>query len=282
MEEMMRNSNFDRGARSLAALALTLAGAEALPASAIDTSTQDPVAIMRAVDQRPTGDRVMSRVQMTIKDSSGTRERILSSRARNDPDASKSLSVLEAPADQRDTAFLGVDYRKSETEDEQWMYLPKLHRVTRIPSNGRSGAFLGSDFTYADLARPDPANYTFKLIEASVKVDQDDCWLIEATPKSARIVQETGYSKTQLWVSKTKLLPIQIKAWLTAGQKLKYIKLTDVRLVKDTWTPYQLQAKTVAGAKVESETVMQVLNLQYDAAEVTDGDFTMQRLEQGL
>jgi hypothetical protein len=249
---------------------------------ALDADSSDARAIMAAVSARPSGDRALSRVKMTIKDGSGARERTLSLRSKIFADAIKTLIVIEAPADVRNTAFLSVDYRAAGRADEQWLYLPNLQRVTRVPSSGRAGPFMGSDFTYADLAKPDFDDYDLKMVDTAAKVDGEACWLIEATPRSAAAKETTGYDKTHVWVSKAKLLPLQIKAWVSKGHRLKYLKAADVRSVGGIWTPYRLQARTMRDAQVESETLIQLLNVQYDAVEVQDGDFTQRRLEQGL
>jgi len=251
-------------------------------ASGIDAASRDPEAIMDAVANRPTAARSVSRVKMTIKDGSGTRERILRSHGKRYSDANKQLTMLEAPAEMRNTAFLSVDYKVASQEDEQWLYLPNLHRVTRIPSRGRSEPFLGSDFSYSDLKRADASNYLLKLLDDAAVVDGEACWHIEATPKNAHVVEETGYTKTELWVSKTRLLPLQVKAWLVRGERTKFIKIAEAQNVGGVWTPNVVRARTLANGKLESETTMQTLNIDFEAEQVSDADFTTRRLEQGL
>lgn len=251
-------------------------------ASGIDASSRDPEAIMDAVANRPSAARSVSRVKMTIKDGSGTRERIMRSHGKRYDDANKQLTMLEAPAEMRNTAFLSVDYKVASQEDEQWLYLPNLHRVTRIPSRGRSEAFLGSDFSYSDLKRSDASNYLLKLLDEAAVVDGEACWHIEATPKNAHVVEETGYTKTNLWVSKSRFLPLQIKAWLARADRTKFIKIADAQKVGGVWTPYVVRARTLANGKVESETTLQTLSIDFGAEQVSDADFTTRRLEQGL
>ncbi len=267
--------------RIITALGALLALALARPAAALDPASKDPRAIMRAVSQRPRGDRAVSRLKMLIRDGSGSRERVMRMRGMNFESGKKTLIVFEGPPDVRNTGFLSVDYDGGHA-DEQWLYSPNLQRVTRVPAGGRSGSFMGSDFTYADLAERDFEDYELALLEPSAKVGDEECWLIEATPRSGAVRDETGYEKTQLWISKQKLAPLQLKAWLTRGHKLKYIKASDFEKIDDVWTPRRMQAKTVRDNAVESETVIEVLNVKYGAAEVTEADFTQRRLEQGL
>ena len=56
-----------------------------------------------------------------------------------------------SPADVKDTGFLTYDYDEEGRDDDQWLYLPALKKTKRIASGDKSGSFMGSDFTYADM-----------------------------------------------------------------------------------------------------------------------------------
>jgi hypothetical protein len=157
-----------------------------------------------------------------------------------------------------------------------------LHRVSRVPNSGKADAFVGSDFTLSDLSQQDPDDYDVKLVQADVQVGGEACWLIEATPHSEAVKQQTGYEKSQLWVSKQKLVTLQLKAWLVGGKRIKYLKVSDVRKVDGVWTPHRMQMRTLEGSDVASETSLEVLSVSNDAQDVVDSDFTQQRLERGV
>lgn len=270
-------------ALSLSLLSLFLFSAEAQAGGTLPKNTTDARAIMEAVDARDVGDKVLSRTEMTLSDGKGrTRTRTFVTRALKFPGGTKSVTFFESPADVRNTALLSIDYDDGKKADDQWLYLPSLHRATRITSSGKSGAFMGSDFTYADLTRPDPDDYDFKLLEQSTMVDGDECWRIEATPRNDRVRKETGYLKSELWVSKDKLMIVQSKAWLSEGQKLKYVKGSDFKKTNGIWNAHVITARTVRGGRLESETVLKSLSLSYDNESITESDFTERRLEQGL
>ena len=77
-------------------------------------------------------------------------------------------------------------------------------------------------------------------------------------------------------------MPLQVKAWVREGRKLKYIKFSDVKLVGGEWTPHKITARTRKGRKTESTTVLQFLDLVADSADVTEDLFSQRRLEKGL
>ncbi|HKP62657.1 MAG TPA: outer membrane lipoprotein-sorting protein [Polyangiales bacterium] len=256
----------------------------ATSAHALSPDTKDARAIMRGVFESNGAARSRARMKMTIRDGLGTRERTLQTRSLRFEGGRKNLLLIEAPADVRGTGFLSIDYDAGSRADEQWLYLPKLHRVTRVPASGKSDAFVGSDFSYADLSQQDPDDFELKLLSPSVDVAGEDCWLIEALPKRPRVAEETGYAKSQIWISKAKLVPLQIKAWvgLATSTRIKYFKASDVRKIDGVWTSHRLQMRTLDGQTVASETTIDVSDASNAAADVDDAEFTQQRLERGL
>ncbi|MFT3927014.1 MAG: outer membrane lipoprotein-sorting protein [Myxococcales bacterium] len=251
-------------------------------AQAIDRNTTDPRAIMQAAAEQQGGERGLSRMKMTIRQGSSTRERAMTVRTWRQAEVRKVLILIEAPEDVRNTGFLTLDYAAKERADEQWLYLPALHRVSRVPSSGKSDAFVGSDFSISDLSGVEPADYDFQLLEVNAKVGDEECWLIESIPRNDEVRAKTGYSKGQIWVSKSKLIPIQFKAWTLSPGKTKYFKAGEIKLVDGVWTPHRLQMRTLQEGGAASETLIEVLSVKNRADEVSDADFTQRRLERGI
>jgi outer membrane lipoprotein-sorting protein len=252
-------------------------------AHAFDPSTTDPVKIVNAASESQVPSNSLARMKMTIKDSAGTRERVMSLRTKRYPDSAKAVILAEAPADLRDTGFLTVSYKEPSRTDEHWVYLPKLRRVSRVANSGKADPVLGSDFTQSDLtlSSRDSNEFSHKLIDAAGKVDNQDCWIIEAVPRKAATKSETGYDKMLLWISKEKLALLQFKAWLVDGKRIKYFKATDLRSVNGIWTPHRLNMRTLEGSTLISESLIEYLSVINNSSEVSDSDFTQQRLEQG-
>jgi len=252
-------------------------------ASAISPDSQDAAAIMKAVQDRPDGDRQTSRVLMLVKDAAGReRKRVVQSRTIKFPEGTKTLMLFEAPADVRNTGMLSYDYDDGAKTDDQWLYLPSLRKTTRIASGDKSGSFMGTDLSYSDMTTADPKDYTYKILKQSVKVGQDDCWLIESRPANAKTAKETGYVKSHVWVSKTKLMPLKAKNWVKEGKKLKYVKFADIRQIDGIWVPHKILAQTKRGNTVESKTVIAFKTVKFNQPSVKTSDFTQRRLEQGL
>ena len=145
----------------------------------------------------------------------------------------------------------------------------------------RSGSFVGSDFSYADLTVQDPDDYTLRMLDGDAVVGGEPCWHIESTPRSDDVRHETGYEKTEMWISKRTLIPFRVKAWLGRG-RFKYISATGIARVDGIWMARTLPARTVRGSRVESQTTLERSELQLNDASIAPSWFTTRQLERGL
>lgn len=267
----------------VAAVALTMTSTAWAQGPALSPGETDARKIMEAVENRDLGDKVHAAFSMTIKDGQGrerTRAGVVRTLAHDG--GRKGLILFESPAEIRNTGLLTYDWDDRAKVDDQWLYMPALNRTTRITGAGKSGSFIGSDLTFADMTRRNPADYTYAMVDAAAKVDGEDAWLIEATPTSAREKEETGYTKAQMWISKSKLVPLQISATLAKGGKVKRMKFFDIRQVDGIWTAHKLVIRTEKGDALQSMTVMNWTSFAYNRPDVTPDVMTTQRLEQGL
>ena len=261
---------------------LGLASTAAL-ASGIDADSTDARAVMEAVQERPAGNRIESRMQLTIQDSGGrTRERMLQRLELGFDESKKSMVFFESPADVRNVALLTVDYNASDKSDDQWLFMPKLRRTTRIGSSKRSSAFMGSDFTYGDMTQLNPELYHYQILKQDILVSGENCWLIEARPRTEAEKEQSGTLKQHLWVSKSKLIPIRMKSWVRKGKKLRYLSQENIKLIDGVWTTFLTRARTVRNGKVESESSLEMLQVQYGVDSITAGEFNLRNLEKGI
>jgi len=271
--------------RQLSWIALFAGAVLALPttAFAVSPDESDPKTIMNAVESRETGDQQSARLQITIQDKAGRqRTRSLQSWMMDFEGGTKQLVLFESPADVRNAGLLSVDYDDGAKSDDQWLYLPSLSKTTRISSSDKSGSFMGTDLTYADMTKKDPNAYEYKMVQQDVTVDGERCWLIEARPLTEKEKKETGYLKTQVWVSKEKLMAVRVKAWVTAGKKMKYTKMGDIKNVDGTWITHKMVVQTKRGGETESTSTIAFSNLKLNDPSVTAELFSERKLEQGL
>jgi len=95
--------------------------------------------IMEKVDARDDGDNMTADAKMTLIDRQGNKRiremKVLSKDKERD---TWKMQFFLSPADVKDTAFLTYDYYEGGRDDDQWLYLPDLHKTKRIATSDKS------------------------------------------------------------------------------------------------------------------------------------------------
>src|SRR5690606_29003066 len=127
------------------------------------------------------------------------RVRQIATASRKFSDCTKILIKFLAPADVKGTSLLMFDYE--DQEDSQWIYMPALRKVRRIVSTEKGKNFMGSEFTNADMSKPNLNDFNYKIL-GEATYEGKKCRKIEAIAKDDRIRQENGYSKKISYIDK--------------------------------------------------------------------------------
>jgi hypothetical protein len=144
-----------------------------------------------------------------------------------------------APANIRDTSVLTWDYPGT-TEDDQWLYLPALRKVRRIPAADRGDYFLGTDFSFEDMkldGQLSEADYDYELLPS----EREGHYRLGATPKSPAIAQELGYSRTESVVDASVWVVVQADFWGVDGEHLKTLQVSDISEVDGVVTRHRVR-----------------------------------------
>ena len=137
-------------------LALVFSGAPTYALTAFE--------IMQRVDERDDGDNMTARQEMILIDKNNNRRvREMALYAQDDGRDTRRLMFFLAPPGVKNTGFLTYDYDSGDKDDDQWLYLPALRKIKRIASSDKSAAFMGSDFSYADMTRRIISEWKFKI-----------------------------------------------------------------------------------------------------------------------
>ena len=137
-------------------------------------------------------------VEMDLEDATGGKAhrgfsvKILERQA-GGSDGDRSLIVFSSPADIKGTSVLS--HTHTSAEDEQWLFLPASRRTKRVSSSNRSGAFVGSEFTFEDLTASDPRKFAW-AVRGKESCGAAQCVTLEAVPKDP----SSAYSKRVLHV----------------------------------------------------------------------------------
>lgn len=196
----------------------------------------------------------------------------------------KSIYFFSYPEDIKDTSYLNFDWNEEGKDDDSWLYLPSLKKVKRLAAADKSDAFLGSDFTYTDIKTYKRQYWDYSILKESDIVDGHDCWLLEGLPKKGKedkVISETGYYKSHVWVRKDNLLKVQGTFWVQKGKKIKHFKASDIENISGIWTAKTNHMVTTKQDRVEHSTFIKLENIRYDQ-EIDDNFFTPQRMQRGI
>ena len=237
-------------------------------------------AIMEKVDARDDGQTIEQDMLMVLMDKNNhKRIRDIKSYGKDFGKDTHQIMFFKSPADVKNTAFLTYDYDDASKDDDQWLYLPALKKVKRIPSADKSGSFMGSDFSYFDMTDRDLEDYDFKLLKET-KVRGHDAWMIEGIPRNKKTMKESGYTKTVAIVRKDNLMVVRAINYMKNGKK-KYLDLKKIHKQNGIWVVDDMTMTTKKGKSTIHRTELKFKNIKVNKP-LKDDLFTTRRLEKGL
>ena len=237
-------------------------------------------AIMEKVDARDDGKTLEQDMSMTLIDKNGKKRlRHLHTYGKDFGADKHQIMFFKSPADVKNTAFLTYDYDSASKDDDQWLYLPALKKVKRIPSSDKSSSFMGSDFSYFDMTDRDLEDFDFKLLK-EMKVRGHDAWMIEATPRNKKVIKESGYTKTVAIVRKDNYVVVRSINFMRNGKK-KYMDMKKLHKQGGVWLADVLTMVTKKGKKTIHKTELKFSHIKLNKS-ISDNMFTTRRLEKGL
>ena len=170
------------------------------------------------------------------------------------------IMFFKSPADVKNTAFLTYDYDDASKDDDQWLYLPALKKVKRIPSSDKSSSFMGSDFSYFDMTDRDLEDYDFKLLKET-EVRGKKAWMIEAIPRSKKMIKESGYTKTIALVRQDNYMVVRSIGFMKNSKK-KYLDVKKLHKQKGVWLVDEMTMTTKKGKSTVHKTNLKFSNIK--------------------
>lgn len=245
----------------------------------------DARAVMEKFDSRDDGDRSIADMKMVLIDRHGKKRiRTIRSFGIDQGKDRYTLMFFLSPADVKDTGFLTYDYDAAGKDDDQWLYLPAMKKTKRIASSDKSDSFMGSDFTYADLTkwRLDDHHYSFNKKHKVVTVYGQKTWVIDSTPSNQDVIEETGYTRSILFVRQDNYMVVRGIHFVEDGGYVKYFDVKRMAPVNNIWTNLEIHMTKKKGKQTVHRTILTFNNVQYHQKSVNENMFTVRRLEKGL
>ncbi len=236
--------------------------------------------IMERVDARDDGDNSTQELEMILIDKRGhERVRRLRTFGRDQGEDEYSIMFFLSPADVKDTGFLTYDYDEPERDDDQWLYLPALKRTKRIASGDKSGSFMGSDFSYADMTDRPLDHYQYTLMKET-EVGGHPVWQVEAVPITEHEKDQTGYTKSVLFVRQDNYVVVRSVAWVKKGKRLKYFEVKKLEQIDGIWVATEMAMTTKKGKETQHKTRLHIRNVRFNQ-DLNPNLFTVRQLEKG-
>ncbi len=210
-------------------------------------------------------------MSMILRNSSGqeSERKIRVSTLEMQEDGDKGLTVFDEPRDVKGSAFLSFSH--SLEPDDQWMYLPALKRVKRIATQNKSGPFMGSEFSYEDMASFELEKFRFTYLRDE-NYQGESVYVLQQVP----LDEYSGYSKQIVWVDKTYYRAVKVEFYDRKNALLKVLELDNYKQFKDKfWRPMRSTMRNVQNGK---STVMLTHKIEFGTG-LDESDFNKNSLQ---
>lgn len=244
--------------------------------------SQDLGSLLSRNESLPRPPATEGEMRMVITNKSGqSRVREIKAYTKTEADGTdKQTLVFLSPADVRDTRFLTIDYEESGKADEQYIYIPALRKVRTIGTSGgdsKTGAFLGSDFTFADISTLDRADFSVRAI-GDDSIGGRTYVKVEYTAKDATAVKNYGYSKIVRWIDAQNATSRRSEYYDAAGRLVKRLSVNGQRLVDGKY--WQFDSMVMENLESGGQTAWEFVK-STNLPTIDDKYFTLRFIERG-
>lgn len=173
----------------------------------------------------------------------------------------------------------GLLLREGKDENDVLLYLPRFKKIRRVEGQSQNTSFMGSVFSYSDIAVPHAADWNAKVLreEACPGDAAHKCWVAEITPATAKVKTRTGYSRSVQWVRADNYITVYGEFYNTKNvlwKRLTAAQVSEVDAKAKKWLAHHVTIEDVPGKKV---TVLTLGEVKVNGA-IGDELFTEQSL----
>ncbi len=223
--------------------------------------------ILNKVEESMGGETSHLKLTMKIYNSKGDcRERSMEI-YRKDGSKDKSLIKFLAPATVKGTGFLALEENDN---TNMYLYMPALGSERRIAGSQRNSSFVGSDFSYNDLAIIGGGNYSSDYSSKIIEY-KDEVYKLEMIPSD----EDIDYQYVYMWVNSDKWYPVKIEIFNSSGELAKIMDTSSINEEDGYLTFEEIVMRDV---KEGSKTEIILSDVSYDI-ELDDNLFTVRNLK---
>jgi uncharacterized protein len=188
---------------------------------------------------------------------------------------SKFLVRFNDPPDVAGTGLLQVEH--SDGDDDLWIYLPALKKARRLVASNKKDSFVGSDFSYADIALPKVDLYRH-VLRGTEQVDGMTCYVIESTPANDAVKSNNGYARKVTWVRTDNFLETKVEYYDLASRLMKTQRVARHQAVASQAGKWFALEREMTNVQTGHRTLLVATKLD-GAVSVRDDVFSVRTLE---
>jgi hypothetical protein len=231
----------------------------------------DAQQIMEHVYKQDTSRDVTMRANLDVFDKEGQgKKKKFTYRRIGSLGDSKTLVVFTDPQEIRGVALLSIN--RTGSEDRQYLYTPATQRVRPVAPQDRSARFIGSDFTYEDIAEHVLGDFTYRLLSDEESIDGHKTYKVEAMPVDPNRSQ---YKFIYYWVGQDVPVILIAEMYDQNGRKIRMLHATDLKRESGIWGPRHTEMSSVADG---TRTVFTVDSIKFNTG-LDEKLFTPEGLE---
>jgi outer membrane lipoprotein-sorting protein len=187
---------------------------------------------------------------------------------------------FHAPAEVRNEGILIVE--NASGKNDVLLYLPAYKKIRRVESQQQSGSFMGSVFSYSDIATPHVDEYDYKVVQEGKCPTREaaslTCFEIESTPANEDIRERTGYSKSIVWIRSDNYMAVKGEYYNLNGELFKRLEANEIKMVdvkNNKWLAHDL---FIVNLKSHEYTKLNFSHVKVNDG-ISDSIFTQQNLQ---
>jgi hypothetical protein len=212
---------------------------------------------------------------LIIRDAKGNeRRRQIEVSTRKFGAVTKTRMRFIAPAEVKGTAILIYDYDGK--DDDMWVFMPASKQTRRIVSNEKGKSFMGSEFSNADMSKPNQSDFSHSIM-GSETIDGKACWKLESKCLDAARSSRYGYKRKISYIDKANYLSYRIEFYNQEDKLFKTLNYQDYRKQSTgKYFSYKMEAKNHVNGR-SSSLIVDRFNI---GSKLTEIEFDPAKLDQ--
>jgi hypothetical protein len=169
---------------------------------------------------------------------------------------SKELVVFTEPEEIRGVALLSIN--RQGIQDRQFIYTPATQRVRSVVARERSARFIGSDFSYEDIAEHALDDFTYRMIGGNETMEGHKTYKMEATPVDP---DRSQYKFLYYWVAQDVPVILHAEMYDVNGREVRALHASQLKRVSGIWGARRTEMSSVQDA---TRTVLTIDDVKFN------------------